>query len=61
MALVGIGVFACLPLGLGYLTYGHDLSIHLSRIEGLKAGLLAGSSPCAWTRPSSTKKAIRSA
>lgn len=34
MALVGIGVFACLPLGLGYLTYGHDLSIHLSRIEG---------------------------
>lgn len=34
MALVGIGAFACLPLGLGYLTYGHDLSIHLSRIEG---------------------------
>ena len=45
MALVGIGVFACLPLGLGYLTYGHDLSIHLSRIEGLKAGLLAGQFP----------------
>ena len=45
MALVGVGVFACLPLGLGYLTYGHDLSIHLSRIEGLKAGLLAGQFP----------------
>lgn len=45
MALVGIGLFACLPLGLGYLTYGHDLSIHLSRIEGLKAGLLAGQFP----------------
>lgn len=45
IALVGIGAFACLPLGLGYLTYGHDLSIHLSRIEGLKAGLLAGQFP----------------
>lgn len=40
-----IVIMACLPLGLGYLTYGHDLSIHLSRIEGLKAGLLAGQFP----------------
>ena len=40
-----IVVFACMPLGLGYLTYGHDLSIHLSRIEGLKAGLLSGQFP----------------
>lgn len=44
-ALVGIGLFACLPLGLGYLTYGHDLSIHLARIEGLKSGLLSGQFP----------------
>lgn len=44
-ALVGIAAFACLPLGLGYLTYGHDLSIHLSRIEGVRAGLLAGQFP----------------
>lgn len=38
-------LFACMPLGLGYLTYGHDLSIHLARIEGLKAGLLSGQFP----------------
>lgn len=36
---------ACLPLGLGYIIYGHDLTVHLSRIEGLKAGLLAGQFP----------------
>ena len=45
LALAGIVLFACLPLGLGYLPYGHDLSIHLTRIEGLKNGLLAGQFP----------------
>lgn len=45
LALTGIVLFACLPLGLGYLPYGHDLSIHLTRIEGLKNGLLAGQFP----------------
>ena len=44
-ALLGIVAVACLPLGLDYLTYGHDLTVHLSRIEGLKAGLLAGQFP----------------
>lgn len=45
LALLGIVAVACLPLGLDYLTYGHDLSVHLSRIEGLKAGLLDGQFP----------------
>ena len=45
MAVVALVVVACLPLGLGYLTFGHDLSVHLTRIEGLKAGLLAGQFP----------------
>ncbi|MGN0651909.1 MAG: hypothetical protein ACI4KN_02805 [Gemmiger sp.] len=45
VAIACIVIFACMPLGLGYLTYGHDLSIHLSRIEGLKAGLLSGQFP----------------
>lgn len=42
VALVGV---ACLPLGLDYIIYGHDLTVHLTRIEGLKAGLLAGQFP----------------
>lgn len=45
MGLACIVLLACLPLGLGYITYGHDLSVHLTRIEGLKAGLLAGQFP----------------
>lgn len=45
MAIVALVAVACLPLGLGYITYGHDLSAHLTRIEGLKAGLLAGQFP----------------
>ena len=45
MAVAGIVLLACLPLALGYLTFGHDLSAHLSRIEGLKAGLLSGQFP----------------
>lgn len=45
VAVAGIVLLACLPLALGYLTFGHDLSAHLSRIEGLKAGLLSGQFP----------------
>lgn len=45
MAIVALVAVACLPLGLGYITYGHDLTVHLTRIEGLKAGLLAGQFP----------------
>lgn len=44
-AIAAIVAFACLPLGLNYLPSAHDLSIHLARIEGLKAGLLAGQFP----------------
>ncbi|MDD4850119.1 MAG: hypothetical protein PHO10_05405, partial [Gemmiger sp.] len=42
LALGGIIAFASLPTLCNYVLYGHDLSIHLARIEGLKAGLLAG-------------------
>ena len=45
LGLVCLVLIACLPLGLDYLVYGHDLTVHLSRIEGLKAGLLAGQFP----------------
>ncbi len=45
LATLGLVAVACLPLGLGYIIYGHDLTVHLSRIEGLKAGLLAGQFP----------------
>ena len=45
MAVLAITAFACLPLGLGYLSYAHDMSIHLTRIEGLAAGLRAGQFP----------------
>lgn len=45
LAVAGLVAVACLPLGLGYITYGHDLTVHLTRIEGLKAGLLAGQFP----------------
>ena len=34
VAVVGIVAVACLPLGLDYLTYGHDLTVHLSRSRG---------------------------
>ena len=45
LVIVGIVLLACLPLGFDYLVYGHDMSIHLTRIEGLKAGLLSGQFP----------------
>ena len=45
LAIAGIVALACLPLGFNYLMYGHDLSIHLARIEGLKSGLLSGQLP----------------
>ncbi|MBM6715975.1 hypothetical protein H6B15_04790 [Gemmiger formicilis] len=45
LAVVVLVAVACLPLGLDYIIYGHDLTVHLTRIEGLKAGLLAGQFP----------------
>lgn len=45
LAIVALVAVACLPLGLDYIIYGHDLTVHLTRIEGLKAGLLAGQFP----------------
>lgn len=45
LVIAGIVLVACLPLGFDYLIYGHDMSIHLTRIEGLKAGLQAGQFP----------------
>lgn len=45
LVITGIVLLACLPLGFDYLVYGHDMSIHLTRIEGLKAGLLSGQFP----------------
>lgn len=36
---------ASLPLFCGYIFYGHDTLFHLSRVEGLKSGLLAGQFP----------------
>lgn len=45
VAVCAVVALACLPLAMGYLTYGHDLSIHLARIEGLKSGLLVGQFP----------------
>ena len=45
LVIAGIVLLACLPLGFDYLVYGHDMSIHLTRIEGLKAGLLSGQFP----------------
>ena len=45
LAIAAMVLAACLPLGFDYLIYGHDMSIHLTRIEGLKAGLQAGQFP----------------
>ena len=59
--IAGIVLLACLPLGFDYLVYGHDMSIHLTRIEGLKAGLLSGQFRCGWTRRSPTARGIPSA
>ena len=43
---IGLTVFlSSLPLFSYYLYNGHDLSVHLARIEGLKEGLLAGQFP----------------
>ena len=45
LALAAVTVLGCLPLGVNTLVQGHDLSIHLTRIEALRAGLLAGQFP----------------
>lgn len=38
-------VFSSYPLMKGYLISGHDLAFHLSRVEGIKDGLLCGQFP----------------
>ena len=38
-------VFVSLPLFSGFLFYGHDLTFHLLRIEGIKDGLLSRQFP----------------
>ena len=38
-------VISSFPLGVDYLTKGHDLLFHLSRIEGIKNGILSGQFP----------------
>lgn len=45
--LFGVVFFSCIPLMTNYLTmyHGHDLEYHLTRIEGLKEGLLSGQFP----------------
>lgn len=42
---VAIGLFASLPLFTDFFTPGIDLGFHLTRIEGLKEGLLSGQFP----------------
>lgn len=44
-AVAAIGLFASLPFLQGYVTSGLDLRFHLTRIEALKEGLLAGQFP----------------
>lgn len=43
--LLFLTAFSSIPLMAGYLLGGHDLLFHLSRIEGLKAGLESGMFP----------------
>ncbi len=45
VAIAAMVLLACLPLGLDYLPFGHDLSIHLARIEGIKSAMQAGQFP----------------
>lgn len=40
-----LALFASIPLLRGYISYGHDTLFHVSRVEGIKAGLLAGQFP----------------
>lgn len=43
--LLGVVILACLPLGLNYMITGHDLSVHLNRIELLAQTLRGGQFP----------------
>lgn len=43
--LVGVVAFSLLPMGTNYLPFAHDMSVHLARIDGLKAALLDGQFP----------------
>jgi len=44
-ALMGIVITSSIPVLMGYALPGHDLYFHLTRIEGLKEGLLSGQFP----------------
>ncbi len=44
-AMIGLGVLANFPAMNGYLTNGHDLTFHLTRIEGIKEAFLSGQFP----------------
>lgn len=45
VCLLGITVFASYPMFSNYLIRGHDILFHLTRIEGIKSGLLSGQFP----------------
>lgn len=45
VAMVGLVIFTSYPLFTNYLMYGHDLSVHLMRIEGIKDAFLEGQFP----------------
>ena len=49
LALLGITVFACLPLFSNYLYFGHDLDYHLQRISAMAAELSYGQFPVRFT------------
>ena len=43
--LIVVGIIACYPLYISWLIPAHDITFHLSRIEGIKEGLLPGQFP----------------
>lgn len=45
LMLIGITVLASYPLFCNYLMHGDDIAFHLTRIEGIKNGLLSGQFP----------------
>ncbi len=47
LVLSGLVLFSSYPLFTDYLVYGHDLQVHLMRIEGVKDALLNGQFPAA--------------
>lgn len=45
ITLIVVGVIACYPLYISWFIPAHDITFHLSRIEGIKEGLLSGQFP----------------